>query len=131
MKRPYCISGIVEKGMGRGRKLGFPTANLNVEKIKLLPKYGVYAGYTNRGELAAINIGENPTFENKTKTVEVHIIDLVGKKDLYGEEIVICLTKFIREDKKFKSLDNLKMQISKDIENIKRLNIKQTFTNKN
>ncbi len=132
MKRPYCISGIVEKGMGRGKKLGFPTANLGVEKIKLLPKNGVYAGYTDRGELAAINIGQNPTFDNRSQTVEVHIIDILRNSNLYDKKLTIYLTEFLRDDIKFTNLNHLVNQISKDVESIKKLNIKQqTFTSKN
>ncbi|MFP4456317.1 MAG: bifunctional riboflavin kinase/FAD synthetase [Clostridia bacterium] len=128
MGRSYTITGMVEKGQGRGKGLGFPTANLNVEKIKLLPKNGVYAGYIEDGFLAAINIGENPTFENKRKTVEVHIIDLKQDKDLYGRELKIYIKKFLRNERKFSNIKELQKQVQKDILTVKQLNNQQLFT---
>jgi len=112
---PYLISGKVIKGAGRGRKLGFPTANLDVPKIKLIPAPGVYAVWVNlRGEKfkGALNIGTKPTFEEKELSIEVHLINFKG--ELYEEFLELELIKRIRNEQKFPSPEALKEQIKKD-----------------
>lgn len=110
----YYITGIVVKGDGYGRKLGFPTVNLDIlrqaqDKPKL-PEDGVYAGSVKVGEKeyrAGIVIGPNGK-------VEAHLIGFEG--DLYGIEISLEIKKFLREYKKFDTEEELKAQIKKDIE---------------
>lgn len=113
--RPYSIWGKVEKGFGNGRKLGVPTANIPDKGDRLLPCDGVYAGYLRHNEKlykAVINIGKNPTFDGKERTVESH---LIGEEiDLYGTETEIIFKSFIREEKKFSDKEELKLQIEKD-----------------
>lgn len=113
---PYIISGKVEEGFQNGLKMGFPTANLKISESKLLPKDGVYKGHT-EGFDAVINIGKNPTFEAKSRTVEVHIIGM--DKDLYGKELTVEVLDRIRDEIKFKNCEELVLQIKKDIESVK------------
>lgn len=112
----YIVSGVVEKGFGNGHKLGFPTANIAYDDEKLLPPDGVYAGRVLEKN-AVINIGKNPTFEAKRRTVEVHILDFDG--DLYGKHIEAEFLEKIRDDIKFEKLEDLIERIKKDIEFVK------------
>ncbi|PMP97407.1 MAG: riboflavin biosynthesis protein RibF [Thermodesulfobacterium geofontis] len=120
--RPYFIMGKVIKGKGRGKNLGFPTANIEVSPIKLLPPAGVYAVWVtlnNEKLKGALNIGKRPTFEEKEISVEVHIFNF--NKNIYGETLKIELIKRIREEKKFSSADELKDQIKKDCKLIEQI----------
>lgn len=112
----YTVSGIVEKGLGNGRKMGFPTANIGYPEGKLLPSDGVYFGKM-MGIDAVINVGKNPTFDAKKRTVEVHIPGFSG--DIYGEFAVVEFLGKIRDDIKFDSIEKLIMQINKDIDYVK------------
>ncbi len=115
--RPFYLSGRVVKGAGRGRLIGFPTANLEVEKNRLIPKNGVYASYVTRAgqRIKSItNIGFNPTFtEQKIKQVETFIFNF--NDDLYGETLKVELIQKIRDEKKFSSATELVAQISADV----------------
>ena len=113
---PYTISGRVVKGLGNGRILGFPTANIEVSEYKLLPRDGVYKGKIGNKN-AVVNIGKNPTFGAEQRTVEVHIIG--EEKDIYGENIAVELTERIRDEIKFSKEEDLISQIKRDIESIK------------
>lgn len=112
----YTVSGIIEKGLGNGRKMGFPTANISYPDEKLLPQDGVYHGRM-YGMSAVINVGKNPTFDARKRTVEVHILDF--SKDIYGEFAEVEFLEKIRDDIKFDSIENLIMQINKDIDYVK------------
>lgn len=115
--RPFYLSGRVVKGAGRGRLIGFPTANLEVERNRLIPKNGVYASYVTRSgqRIKSItNIGFNPTFtEEKIKQVETFIFDF--NDDLYGETLKVELIQKIRDEKKFSSATELVAQIKADV----------------
>ncbi len=113
---PYIISGKVVKGLGNGRVLGFPTANMEVSEYKLLPCDGVYKGKIG-DKNAVVNIGKNPTFSADKRTVEVHIIG--DKKDLYGKEITVQIIDRIRNEIKFTKKEDLISQIKRDIESVK------------
>lgn len=108
----YFISGKVLNGLQNGRKLGFPTANIEPEETKLLPPDGVYYGAV-LGRKAVINIGKNPTFGAEKRTVEAHIIDF--EANLYGKELKFELIERIRGEIKFDSLSELKKQIDADV----------------
>lgn len=121
--RPYRLSGTVERGEGRGRTLGFPTANLSVNPQKLIPAIGVYAtsvdlpgGGTRPGML---NIGRRPTFDGMDVTVEVHLVDFDG--DLYGHTLTVQFVQRLRDERKFDSADDLAVQLSKDKQHCKRV----------
>ena len=115
----YKITGKVIKGNSIGRKIGYPTANLQVfDKDKLIPKRGVYLVYTkleNKVIHGMMNIGIKPTIKNKEESIEVHLFE--WKKNIYDKSIDIFLKEFIREEKKFKSLDKLADQLKIDKEN--------------
>jgi len=115
--RPYQIKGVVARGEGRGRKLGYPTANLALaDARKLVPKRGVYATTVtlpngqDRGGM--MNIGRRPTFDEMDVTVEVHLFDFEG--DLYGESLSVQFLQRLRDEQKFESADALAAQLSED-----------------
>jgi riboflavin kinase/FMN adenylyltransferase len=111
--RPPEVEGTVVRGDGRGRELGFPTANLEVPEGLLVPPDGVYAGWT-RDRRAAVSIGTNPHFDGVERRVEAHLLDFDG--DLYGERLVVELWAPIREQRRFDSLEELVAAIGDDVE---------------
>ncbi|MDP5273487.1 bifunctional riboflavin kinase/FAD synthetase [Chengkuizengella axinellae] len=116
--RDYFITGTVVHGDGRGRTIGFPTANIEVSEPFVLPKKGVYVVKITLNDklyTGVINIGVKPTFyeENITPTLEVHILNYNG--DIYDEEIKVEFLTFIRDEKKFQSVDDLVAQIKEDV----------------
>lgn len=115
--RPVFLSGLVVQGARRGRTIGFPTANVAVDKGCVVPANGVYATRASfRGQTfpSVTNIGTRPTFDNGMRTVEVHILDFSG--DIYGEIVKLEMVKRLRAETRFSSVDDLKTQISKDVE---------------
>jgi riboflavin kinase/FMN adenylyltransferase len=120
----YALRGIVVHGDAKGRSIGFPTANLNVEdKLKLIPCNGVYAVEViiqNKKRMGALNIGVRPTVSSLgIRTVEVHILDF--EDDIYGMEIEVRFKKKIRNEMKFDSFLMLKNQLQKDIEFVRNI----------
>lgn len=113
---PYIVSGKVCRGLGNGRLLGFPTANLEISEDKLLPMDSVYKGRVGNSA-AVINVGKNPTFAATRRTVEVHIIG--EKEDLYGKTVTVEFLDRIRGEIKFDDKNELILQIKKDIESVK------------
>ncbi|MGH7940984.1 MAG: bifunctional riboflavin kinase/FAD synthetase [Limisphaerales bacterium] len=114
--RPYAACGKVVQGDKRGRDLGFPTANLDVTGL-VLPPNGVYSAITRvdrRLYRVALNIGVRPTLLSERRLqVEAHLLDFDG--DLYGRELEIEIGDRLRQEKKFRSLDELKEQIARDV----------------
>lgn len=113
---PYQLSGEVVRGEGRGRTIGFPTANLANIKT-LIPGNGVYAGFCELDERqyeCAVNLGKNPTFGDEAAKVEVHVINL--DTDLYGKQLSVGLVAEIRDVQQFASATQLTDQIKRDIE---------------
>lgn len=117
---PYRITGRVVKGSGRGKKLGYPTANLKVPKNKLLPSYGVYIGRANgpstslgASKKCVVNIGSRPTFGASNVVVEAHLLNFKG--NLKGRKIKLYLYKKLRNELHFADVELLKKQIHKDI----------------
>ena len=133
----YSISGVVEHGNAIGAKLGFPTANICLNSSKQLPPSGVYAvevhlqtqqslsnaifecsdlqGVPCQSTLykGVANIGTNPTVGNNHVSLEVHLLDFQG--DLYDKALTISFQSFLREEKKFASLEELQKQIAEDV----------------
>ena len=112
----FSSSGVIVKGKGIGRDLGFPTANISVKnKNKIIPSDGVYAVnimYDKKTFKGMLNIGKNPTFANLTSSIEVHIFDF--NKDIYGQYISVEFVKRIRNEIKFSNVEDLKKQLQAD-----------------
>jgi len=120
--RPYRLRGVVSRGQGRGRELGYPTANLALQDArKLIPKRGVYATLVTlpNGERRGgmLNIGHRPTFDEMDVTVEVHLLDYEG--DLYGASLSVEFLQRLRAEQKFDSAEALAAQLSEDEERCK------------
>ena len=116
----YFLSGTVIKGDQRGSQIGFPTANLKIDKNIQIPKNGVYKVdvLLNKNLYEGImNIGYKPTLSEGTKqSLEVHILNF--NDDIYDADLTVHFKKFIRDEIKFSSVDELIQQITKDIEEI-------------
>ena len=111
----YTLSGTVIHGDKRGRTIGFPTANLDVPREKLLPAYGVYACWADLGGQrlpAVVNIGQRPTFDPPKLMIEAHLFDWEG--DIYGEQLAVSLVERIRGEQAFPSVQALVAQITAD-----------------
>ncbi len=115
LDRNYTLYGKVIHGQERGRTIGFPTANLQIDPIRFLPRYGVYltkAMWEGRQEMGLTNIGMRPTFNGTAPSIEVHLLNWSG--DLYDQELTLEFTDFIRPELQFNSVDELVAQIHKD-----------------
>ncbi len=122
--RPHRLDGVVERGDQRGRKLGFPTANMRLEPYAAVPADGVYAGRVVRLDrwgrtvphsllgTAAISVGTNPTFQGRERRVEAHILDFDG--DLYGDQLGVEFTHRLRGMERYDTLDELIDQMTLD-----------------
>lgn len=120
--RPYYLRGHVEKGFQRGRSIGVPTANIHPD-VDFLPRRGVYCTLTKVGQHlhpSVTNIGVNPTFEENGNgiKIETHLFDF--NAHLYGSEVEVFLLHFIRDEKKFSGIEELKSQIQNDMEEARR-----------
>ncbi|GAA4895477.1 bifunctional riboflavin kinase/FAD synthetase [Flaviramulus aquimarinus] len=114
----FMLNGLVTKGKGLGRQLNYPTANIDIkEDYKIIPKQGSYiVSATIKGTLVygMMNIGMNPTVNGNKQTIEVHFFNF--DEDIYNENIQIELLHRIRDEKKFESVEALKLQLAKDKE---------------
>ena len=116
--RPYSLSGIVVRGDGRGRGLGWPTANLEMEN-ELLPADGVYVTRLRIAALGAslgsvTNVGRRPTvYAEHPRLVECHVLDF--DRDIYGERVELDLWHRLRAEEKFSSVELLREQIGRDV----------------
>lgn len=115
LTRPFEVCGKVQKGKELGRTLSFPTANIYPDSSFPHIPHGVYATKTTVDAteyLSVTNIGFNPTVNDKNLRMETYIIGFSG--DIYGKHISVKFYKFLREEKKFPSVENLREQIEKD-----------------
>ncbi|HYY44123.1 MAG TPA: bifunctional riboflavin kinase/FAD synthetase [Actinomycetota bacterium] len=124
--RPFDLDGIVLRGDQRGRRLGFPTANVDMDPSLVAPPLGVYAGRARaRGFWypAAVNVGVNPTFggDPATTPAKVEAYFLGFDDDIYGEEIRVELWARLRDELKFDSVEDLIEQMHRDVEETKRI----------
>jgi riboflavin kinase/FMN adenylyltransferase len=115
LTRPFMLEGKVIRGKQLGRKIHFPTINLDYDKKFVLPRGGVYytiVEYDNKQYKGITNIGYNPTVNDKKLSIETHILDF--EKDIYDEFVRVHFYKRIRDEKKFDSLEYLIEQLKKD-----------------
>ena len=115
LNRHFCVIGKVVKGKKRGRKIGFPTCNVNLDDY-IVPKLGVYSVMAETDSFrkkGIANIGYRPTFNGQNLLLEVNIFGI--NKNLYNKVIKVEFLKFIRAEKKFKNLEHLRKQIKLDI----------------
>ena len=121
LTRPFAIEGEVEHGDKRGRKLGYPTANIALGNY-LRPRFGVYAvrGRLPRGRVldGVANLGVRPMFDPPKELLEPYFFDFEGR--LYGRRIEVELISFIRTEERFDDLDALKVQIARDCDEARR-----------
>ena len=117
MGRDYSICGVVCEGKKLGRTIGFPTINIKYDGRQVLPGHGVYETRVvidDREYRGITNIGNNPTVDESGRVfIETHILDF--NENIYGKYVTIVFKRFIRPEKKFKDVDELKLQIKKDI----------------
>ncbi len=116
--RPYRVEGEVVHGDGRGKALGFPTANLEVWTMQMLPKPGVYVGQARVGGVdipAVTNVGFRPTFETQSPRarVETHLLDF--DQDLYQSKISLSFEAHLRDEQRFTNIQALIDQVQRDI----------------
>lgn len=123
LDRYPSYSGTVVRGEGRGRKLGFPTANLQIDPLLVLPGEGVYLTWcllpSGQGVPALTSIGRNPTFDGQVQTVEAYLLDFA--EDLYGQTLEIQFLQRMRDMIRYRSPQNLQEQIKADIQEARRL----------
>jgi len=119
--RPFKVKGTIIHGQHLGRTLGFPTANLSLPEELIIPLNGVYSGLVkidSKVYHAVINVGKRPTIGDlKKDLVEAHILDF--DQDIYGKTLEVSFLKRIRDEIKFNSLEELKVQIKKDCDFIR------------
>lgn len=118
---PHQLTGTVVQGQHLGRTLGIPTANLQIPHGIIVPKQGVYACRVWVGEqcwVAVTNVGTRPTVNGKTLTVEPWLLNYQG--DLYGKEIRVEFYKYLRPERKFPSLEELKAEIHRNAQQAQR-----------
>ncbi len=120
--RSYSISGMVIHGDKRGRLIGFPTANMTSQRSLYLPHFGVYQTETlwkDKNYESITNVGKTPTFKTDDLVkIETHIFDF--NEEIYDDKISVKFLKFIRAEKKFSGIDEIKNQIALDIASIRR-----------
>jgi len=115
--RPYAVEGTVIHGDGRGRTIGFATANLDIWDEQMLPANGVYAGWARVGDevlMAVANVGRRPTFEGQIVRLEAHLLDF--DRSIYGERLELAFVERLRDEQRFDGIDALVAQIRRDAE---------------
>lgn len=115
--RPFALSGTVVKGDERGRLIGYPTANLKLDRDKTIPVDGIYITLTwieGKPHSSVTSIGLRPTFKKQERTIETYILDFSG--DLYGKRLKLEFLEKLRGEKKFSGVEELKKQIALDVE---------------
>jgi len=123
LTRNWTIEGEVEKGRMMGKKIGFPTCNIDIGNY-VIAKPGVYAvkikiNHTNQIYKGIANLGYRPTFKQKKILLEVNLFNFSG--NLYNKKLSVEFLKFIRGEKKFKGIDQLRSQINKDLLKAKKI----------
>jgi riboflavin kinase/FMN adenylyltransferase len=126
--RPHRLEGIVVRGDGRGRELGYPTANLSTSRHAAVPSDGVYACWfvhhtpphaAPRRLRAAVSVGTNPTFSGRERRVEAFVLDL--DEDLYGQRVALDFVARLRDMERYDSIDALVAQVGVDVRQTREL----------
>ncbi|MCI8851055.1 MAG: riboflavin biosynthesis protein RibF [Erysipelotrichaceae bacterium] len=116
LSRPYTMTGIVVHGLKNGRKMGYPTVNLQPDTAYVMPKEGVYVGlmhYNGNNYHAMINVGSNPTVQSTlTQRIEAHVFDF--DEMIYDRPVAFSFLHYLRGDFKFQGLEQLKQQLQQD-----------------
>lgn len=124
--RPYSIMGTVVRGRGRGRRVGYPTANVDPHH-EALPPEGVYAAWAyldSKPYRASVHIGKRPTFADRQKSLEIHFLDI--RRNLYGQAVELVFVRRLRAVRKFPSAAALGLAIQKDVQQTIKLLALQT-----
>jgi riboflavin kinase/FMN adenylyltransferase len=124
MGHSYRLQGLVTHGDHRGRTIGYPTANLNYAREKIIPAGGIYACWAfvqSERFAAAVNIGTNPTFtpDKQTLNVEAYLLDF--DRDIYDEELRLEFVARLRDELKFDSVEALIEQIGQDVQDTRQI----------
>ena len=120
--RPYVLRGEVVVGDRRGRRIGFPTANVVADAAVVVPARGVYAGFVGVGKAvhpACTNVGVAPTFGRGESRIEAYLIGFRG--DLYGRVVDVSFVRRVRPEMRFSGLEELKEQIARDVDEARRI----------
>jgi len=122
--RRYALGGTVVTGDGRGRDLGYPTANLRLHEDRVVPADGIYAVLARVGDErnlrpAAMSIGMRPTFDGDVRTLEVHLIDWTG--DLVGSRLDVEFVAWLRPEHRFESVGALVAAMDRDVAETRRV----------
>jgi riboflavin kinase/FMN adenylyltransferase len=120
--RVPSLRGEVVAGAGRGKRLGFPTANLSLDERQVIPADGVYAVRVLLGDEihdGVANIGVRPSFDNGERTVEANLLDFHG--DIYGREMEIQFVERLRDEQRYSSPDQLVAQVEQDVRDARRI----------
>lgn len=129
LARPHRVEGTVVRGAGRGRDLGYPTANVRTTDLAAIPSDGVYAarvvtdpyGAQRRALPAAVSIGDNPTFDGQERTVEAFVLDAADDLDLYDRHIAVDFIARLRGQQRFASVPALVARMDADVEHTRAL----------
>ena len=125
--RPFTLAGTVIDGEKRGRTLGFPTANLEAEAHRLVPRFGVYLvrAWVDENEecFGVANVGVKPTFTECPPLIEVFLLDF--KRDIYGQRLTVEFLNFIRPEKRFGSAQELVAQMKDDVEKAREIMVEK------
>ncbi|GAA3840057.1 bifunctional riboflavin kinase/FAD synthetase [Saccharothrix violaceirubra] len=121
--RPHRLEGIVVRGDGRGRELGFPTANLSTARFAAVPADGVYACWfvhsDGRRLRAAVSVGTNPTFSGRERRVEAYVLDV--EEDFYGQRVALEFVRRLRAMERFDTVDALLVRMRVDVDETREL----------
>lgn len=128
--RPHRLEGIVVRGDGRGKELGYPTANLSTPRFAAVPADGIYAGWFTRQDpvtgrdtpkrlRAAVSVGTNPTFSGRERRVEAFVLDI--DEDLYGQRVSIDFVARLRDMERFDTVEALVAQVHDDVRRTREL----------
>ncbi len=120
--RHFALFGRVVPGAGQGRKLSFPTVNLQTDPQQACPTDGVYAGWTKLDgtpHAAAISVGVKPTFDGRDRVIEAHLLDAEG--NFYGADLVLAFAQCLRPQKRYKDRNQLKQQIERNMQRVREI----------